>query len=223
MKNLLFFYFILSCSISLFSQEKVNIIYYGVLCTEDEAFKSIGKEAYELYKEEVESQDFEMIFNDSISQFNTVNKINNKLPLQNICKSIKHDYAVKIKKEEKIGIIMDRNIQWTIISKKKNIQDYTCYKATSSFSVTRGDRTFTFPLIAWFCPEIPYNFGPLGYGGLPGLILELQERNILYGAKKIEFNSTKNKIINHEISNLNKYTQAEWDELMMNKMLDAKN
>lgn len=33
--------------------------------------------------------------------------------------------------------------------------------------------------------------GPIGYGGLPGLILEIQVRNVTYGAIKIDVKSEK--------------------------------
>ena len=58
----------------------------------------------------------------------------------------------------------------------------------------------------WYCPSIPFNFGPKGYTGLPGLILELQVRNITWGATKIELSNenkniekpTKGKLITEE-------------------------
>ncbi len=45
---------------------------------------------------------------------------------------------------------------------------------------------FRFPIIAWYCPQIPLSYGPNGYGALPGLILKLQVRNILFGVKTID-------------------------------------
>lgn len=41
--------------------------------------------------------------------------------------------------------------------------------------------------MAWYCPSIPFNFGPIRYNGLPGMILELTEKNIGYIVEKIEF------------------------------------
>ena len=68
-------------------------------------------------------------------------------------------------------------------------------------------------MTAWYCPKIPYGFGPKGYGLLPGLILELQERNILFGAYQVTFDipelkikeSTEGKIISKsEFSKISK-------------------
>jgi len=76
---------------------------------------------------------------------------------------------------------------WKILDEQKVIDGYICYKATNEYIVENGVGIFTHPVIAWFCPQLPYPFGPNGYGNLPGLILELQERNVVYGAKKIIF------------------------------------
>lgn len=50
-------------------------------------------------------------------------------------------------------------------------------------------------VVAWYTTQIPYNFGPKDYNGLPGLILELQEDNLLIKASKISLNSKKTKVI----------------------------
>ena len=81
---------------------------------------------------------------------------------------------------------------WIITSDVKYIDKYKCYKATTEYIVVNPKGTFKFPVIAWFCPEIPVPFGPNGYGNLPGLILELQERNVVFGVKKIALNSEVN-------------------------------
>ncbi|MDP2160880.1 MAG: GLPGLI family protein [Flavobacterium sp.] len=76
---------------------------------------------------------------------------------------------------------------WIIHQDTKNIDGYLCYKATNINKVESGDKVFNHPVVAWFCPELPYQHGPNGYGNLPGLILELQIRNVVFGADKIEF------------------------------------
>ena len=48
-----------------------------------------------------------------------------------------------------------------------SIMGYDCRKATVQFA----GRSYT----AWFTPEIPLPFGPYKFGGLPGLILKLED------------------------------------------------
>ena len=83
---------------------------------------------------------------------------------------------------------------WRLENETKQIDGYLCYKATSEQVVVNSKGTFKHPIVAWYCPNIPFNFGPKGYTSLPGLILELQVRNITWGATKIEL-SKENKII----------------------------
>lgn len=80
---------------------------------------------------------------------------------------------------------------WVLENETKEIEGFLCYKATSTKKVNNGKGNFVFPVTAWYCPKIPVSFGPNGYGGLPGLILELQVRNVVYGVKKIDLNLSK--------------------------------
>lgn len=59
------------------------------------------------------------------------------------------------------------NIGWKIGKETKEIMGYTCTKATANH---RG-RDWT----AWFANDIPVSQGPLYFGGLPGLIMELSD------------------------------------------------
>ncbi|MGK6351902.1 GLPGLI family protein [Parapedobacter sp. DT-150] len=75
---------------------------------------------------------------------------------------------------------------WEITGESKEIAGYKCFKATRynlSWDLKGEERRF--PVTAWFCPELPFSFGPLKYGGLPGLILELQTHLTVFGAKSI--------------------------------------
>lgn len=74
-------------------------------------------------------------------------------------------------------------ISWKISKESQKILNYTCYKATTTF---RGRE-----YIAWFTPELPYNYGPWKLQGLPGLILKADTDMFSYEAKRIVLNSDK--------------------------------
>ncbi len=92
-------------------------------------------------------------------------------------------------------IVQKEANQWVLSNETKEIEGFLCYKATSENVVKNSEGVFRYPVIAWYCPKIPLSYGPNGYGGLPGLILELQVRNILYGVEKINLNLTPPKTI----------------------------
>lgn len=88
---------------------------------------------------------------------------------------------IKVKQESKIN--------WEITAETKQIDDYLCYKAIYHKKIKnhKGEMKDV-PVIAWFAPSIPYSFGPKEYYGLPGLILEVQDKFSTLLAVKIETN-----------------------------------
>jgi GLPGLI family protein len=80
---------------------------------------------------------------------------------------------------------------WVLTTETKLIDEKTCYKATTTYYGKNSLKEFSYPIIAWYCPEIPLPYGPAGFGGLPGLILELQKNKVTFGAIKIDLNSKK--------------------------------
>lgn len=58
---------------------------------------------------------------------------------------------------------------WKVTGQQKKILDYPCISATFTDSLMGRARLVT----AWFAPTIPVALGPQGYGGLPGMILEV--------------------------------------------------
>ena len=73
----------------------------------------------------------------------------------------------------------------------KKIGKYLCYKATTIKTV-ESIKTFKKVVTAWYCPELPYSFGPIAYAGLPGLILELNiEKGATFTVKNIELSKSK--------------------------------
>jgi GLPGLI family protein len=55
----------------------------------------------------------------------------------------------------------------------------------------RNGKNISIPITAWFAPSLPYSYGPKDYNGLPGLILELQERKTIYFASLITLSKDK--------------------------------
>lgn len=82
--------------------------------------------------------------------------------------------------------------QWKVHpEEQKYIGDYKCIKATTVDTIANPKGVFTSNVVAWFSPELPGHYGPAGYFGLPGLILELQNGKISLEAKEIVFDSAK--------------------------------
>lgn len=75
---------------------------------------------------------------------------------------------------------------WKLTNESTTINDYTCYKA---ILIQYNKRTESnFEIVAWYTPNIPAGFGPIGYGGLPGIILQLQYKTFVYTATAITLN-----------------------------------
>lgn len=78
-------------------------------------------------------------------------------------------------------------IEWKITNEKKKIGKFNCLKATATIERENSKGKFNQNIIAWFAPEIPFNFGPKEYSGLPGLIVEVKPGdNIGYKLLKIK-------------------------------------
>lgn len=97
-------------------------------------------------------------------------------------------------------------INWKLTQETKKVGKYICYKAINLDS--KNQKT-----IAWYTQEIPFNYGPKRYFGLPGLILELQESsNFTFTAIKIELNIKDIKI--EKPKGVKKLTKNEYKELI---------
>ncbi len=94
-------------------------------------------------------------------------------PVKNGLNEFYYDLATgtKVVQEECLGktfIVEDTiaPIEWEIRNETRMIAGRLCTKA-----VKKGDTSGTF--VAWFSPETPLPIGPAGYGGLPGIIVQL--------------------------------------------------
>lgn len=179
---------------------------------EDEIFQGMPKFMQEELRKDNENKTFTLYFKENKSLFSLDVNLNNSEE-KNYYKEIDSTYSLRAFQNETFGKLVlkeDRDLDWIIsYEDKKEINDLICYKASFSNKVQRGDQFFNYVIIAWFCPEIPIPIGPLGYGGLPGLILELQNGMDLYGATEIKFEKIKKEIIKPNQGKLIAYQDFE--------------
>ncbi|MCB0461676.1 MAG: GLPGLI family protein [Flavobacteriaceae bacterium] len=193
---------ILFTTISLAQNQKGLSVYYKTTslydleAVDDETKSSSTKMKYLLQmKENFESIEYILKIVEGKSLFETIKKMdvsNNT----NLLQSVQEDQMFYVDSKqyievlkafgEKILISEDSNLrQWNLTKEKKEILGKLCYKAT--FDEKKGDKIIS--IEAWFALDLPYQFGPKGYHGLPGLILEVKYNNVLvYTANKISWN-----------------------------------
>ncbi len=102
--------------------------------------------------------------------------------------------------------------KWVLTKEAKKIGKYICYKATTTYTTVNSKGSFNKLVTAWYTPEIKGNFGPHGYFGLPGMILELQDDKLLFSATEINLSSNKKKTI-QKLTKGKKISKKEYDNL----------
>jgi len=206
-------------AINSFAQSNYVKVQYGLKIGFDEGFSNAEglKDYYAKAQRGAELVNFELVANKTASYFKMIETIKNEETTfatafsdastsyyteadSNNKMSYENDYLGELR------INYSEKTEWKLENESKYIDTYLCYKATSQEIVVNGDKTFRHAIIAWYCPAIPFSYGPKGFNGLPGLILELQVRNITWGATKIEVSNeeksiekpTKGKLITEE-------------------------
>lgn len=94
-----------------------------------------------------------------------------------------------IKREENGNLIKNDHkiLNWEITTESKVIDSYLCYKAIFyDRFINRKGIAMSLPIVAWFAPSLPYSYGPKYFNGLPGLILELNDRETTFLASSIK-------------------------------------
>jgi len=82
---------------------------------------------------------------------------------------------------------------WELTTETKTIGNFKCYKAIMTAETSAG----SFPVTAWYTPEIPLALGPNNFvGNLPGLLLELHDTAISFTCTSLKINPKKEIVIN---------------------------
>ena len=195
-------YFLLLSNIS-FSQVNNGIIEFGLTLGSDEKLENdvVLKDYYRSAVDNAKYLKFTLLFTRDTAEF-IINE--NLAPDEMAIRMAKAFSSTKgnvfyskesiiYDIENQFGKFMVRRsaTNWDLSNETKLIDNYQCYKATSEYVIINEKGTFKYPVIAWYCPKIPFSFGPNGYAGLPGIILELQVKNATFGATSITLNTEK--------------------------------
>lgn len=85
-------------------------------------------------------------------------------------------------------LVSKNKLKWKLINESKKIGEYNCLKAIAEVIKPYRGKPKKYIKIAWYSPKINAPYGPIGYEGLPGLILELNDGKYKYIASKIKLN-----------------------------------
>ena len=113
----------------------------------------------------------------------------------------------------KVFLIKDNLVayDWKLTGETKNIGNYTCYKAVYEIeeeeiqinmidSEVKEEKVIKKrTTVAWYTPDVPISNGPRGYGGLPGLILEVNDGDLTIVCSEIVLNPKEVKEIKEPI------------------------
>lgn len=175
---------------------KLKSLFYETTLPDSIQENGLAAEIHLRLKHQMDGISYDLKVNDSISEFEIGNKILSFGKSDNwLLDATKNDrfyvddneYIQQRTLLEQEYLIKKPSYkqEWTLVEETKEILGYTCYKATR----TINDMGKT-PVIAWYAPDLPFAYGPLGHHGLPGLILEIiQKEKLIYYATEIDFES----------------------------------
>ncbi|MCZ8330610.1 MAG: GLPGLI family protein [Flavobacterium sp.] len=106
-------------------------------------------------------------------------------------------------------LISSKFLDWELTSETKKIGNYTCFKA--KYISKNGNKNLIDEV--WYTPEIPVQFGPTKYVGLPGLVLEVIAGKIRFTATKIQLNNQQ-PIVIEKPNKGTKITEEEYTKLL---------
>jgi len=232
MKNIILFFNLLVYSTGCLSQVTSGEITYEVKVNPASFFnideKSVTEQNHiKKINSIIPTLEFRLIFNDKISEFSLKKQMvigNNDFYTQMAILLTQGDKIIFCDMQndqllEKTSFLgedfliksLNDDLKWEITKETKYIGKFLGYKAIASKEIKLQERLKRFDYIAWFCPELPFKYGPVNIVGLPGIILELTNSNLIYTAKEIKLNKEQ---INIEISTEGRVvTKEEFEEI----------
>lgn len=139
-------------------------------------------------------------------------------------------YSDKVDLMGKLFLVQDSltTYDWQMTGETKNIGNYTCYKAIYEREVDNVEMSMvdgemkettkkeTRVTTAWYTLDVPVSNGPGQYGGLPGLILEINDDNLTIVCTEIVLNPSE-KIVIKEPAKGKKVSAEKFGEISIKK------
>ncbi|WP_159949560.1 GLPGLI family protein [Polaribacter septentrionalilitoris] len=193
-----------------FSQNKSGTIFYKKQ-TKDKIFeKKSNKDINDMIITADKSVTYILHFNDSLSIFEKEKKIFKDRKSLLLSKLSSAGYSgiiyrnslnkTLLRQKERGGETFIINypfpfLNWELKNETKKIGNYLCYKAISKrqYKNSKGQLKYDI-IIGWYSQDIPLSYGPYVFGGLPGLILELETEREIFQVTKIKLNNSNFKI-----------------------------
>lgn len=102
------------------------------------------------------------------------------------------------------------SVNWELTNESKLILGYECLKATGYKIDINGKPITNHKIVAWYSKKLKYPYGPLGFGDLPGVILQLDYKS--YHLKAISISNEK--VLINEIPKGERITELELYDLL---------
>lgn len=191
-------FLICELSISQISKHDSGIAYYKKTLIIENLEKSAIQDFFKTITDALDKVEFVLKFNSKESTFEideiVESSISNKATSMGGGRglyylNLNEDVRIHAKKAYgKLYLVKDilKMDSWKLTKEKKIINGYECHKALLkkdilSFKNVKEKKTIE----AWYTVDLRYKYGPLGYGNLPGLIIELKEGNAIYTLDRI--------------------------------------
>lgn len=230
MKNLVIFIVFLVVSFKVVAQQSAIVSYKTQLLSYPiDTTKVTNKKVLDMMKNEVKAVKKGLNFLDFKLKFNKNNSVffaeiplqrDNGINLNNVVLFLDSDGIyykddeVSVKQvdfnSQTFNIEQPTNFKWKIHAEENNILGYKVIKATTQKKLHNGD---FLDVVAWFAPELPFQYGVKEYNGLPGVILLLKEDSIEYKAINIVF---KNKLQIEKLQMKSTISQEKFDNIVKN-------
>ena len=242
MKNKILFILIFLLNSSLYSQNEGYAIYKVKTLEKNKEISTDNLDqklitAIENSGKELENLKFKLLFNSNYSLYQEIEMLDNDAN-DNVSKKLskifsgysgwvysnsKRNNIVEVKEifgkkyfvESKIN-----DFQWKIINKNEIVNGYNCNVATTKVKEEGRNGIKEITVTAWFTNDLNLPFGPNGFSGLPGLIIQIQKGNIITYLTEIKFEKNKENI---EFPNYNTISLIEFNRIMKDIILNKRN